>query len=93
VERLKNAVRLAHARWVMVREELRELKKDNKGLVTIEWVALTAGVVVAGVLIAWFILEAADATGGEVSAAMETIDPVESLTPAPTFGDGLAGEG
>jgi hypothetical protein len=59
---------------------------DDDGMVTVEWVAISAAIVVGGIAIAWAVLDSLDPAAATIGG---TLDGVAGTAPtAPTFGDG-----
>jgi hypothetical protein len=58
--------------------------KEDDGFVTMEWVALAAGVVVLGLGIAYYLMDATDALGGKIETTMNTVS-VGTAPTAPTI--------
>ena len=56
---------------------LKNFMKDESGLVTVEWVGLTAAVCVAGIVIAWAIMTGANTAGTNVTTTL-TSAPLNS---------------
>jgi Flp pilus assembly pilin Flp len=54
---------------------LRRLAKDESGAVTVDWVALTAAVVVAGLLIGFTVMDGAFQVAEDIALQLSTIDP------------------
>jgi Flp pilus assembly pilin Flp len=49
---------------------LRRFAQDESGAVTVDWVALTAGLVVAGLAISYVVLEGAQTAAGTIADAL-----------------------
>jgi Flp pilus assembly pilin Flp len=60
---------------------LRRLAQDESGAVTVDWVALTAAVVVAGLLIGFTVMEGAFDVAETIAADLATITPPFGQTP------------
>jgi hypothetical protein len=59
---------------------------EDDGMVTVEWVAISAAIVVGGIAIAWAVLDSLDPAAATIGG---TLDGVAGTAPtAPTFGDG-----
>jgi hypothetical protein len=54
-------------------EALRRAGVSERGLVTVEWVAITAAVVVPAVLLTWFVMEVTDGLAGDERAVVEEV--------------------
>jgi Flp pilus assembly pilin Flp len=63
--------------------------KDESGLVTVEWVAIAAAVVVGGIAIAWAVLDQLDPVAATIGTTLSGV-PGELGDP-PAFGDGATG--
>lgn len=60
--------------------------KQEEGMVTVEWVALSAAVTIGGIAIGWAVLDALDPVADSIG---KTLDGVDTTAPkAPTFGNG-----
>ena len=69
---------------------LRRVRADECGAVTVDWVALTAGILVVGLAIVWFIMDAGvDVLAGKIVDELSTLTPGVSgaYTDPPTIGD------
>jgi Flp pilus assembly pilin Flp len=60
---------------------LRRLAQDESGAVTVDWVALTAAVVVAGLLIGFTVMEGAFDVATAIATDLATITPPFGQTP------------
>jgi hypothetical protein len=59
---------------------LRRLRDNESGAVTVDWVALTAGIIVVGLAIVWYIMdEGVDVLAGKIVTGLEQVDPVSPL--------------
>lgn len=71
-----------------VAPELRRFFRCDRGATTVDWVSLTAGLMVIGLAIAWFVLDAgADVLAGKIVGSLASTE-VMPIPEAPTFGDG-----
>jgi len=70
---------------------LRRFRKDEVGAVTVDWVALTAGIIVVGLAIVWYIMdEGVDVLAGKVVTGLQAVDPGVTTGSPPTV-DGAGG--
>jgi Flp pilus assembly pilin Flp len=70
---------------------LRRLRKNESGAVTVDWVALTAGIIVVGLGIVWYIMgEGVDVLAGKIVEGLVEIDPT-TTTGTPPVIDGAPG--
>ena len=65
---------------------LKFLRKDD-GLVTVEWVGISAVMILAAIGITVFVMQGSDTAGGKINAGMSSLDPTPSIG---TFGDGIS---
>jgi Flp pilus assembly pilin Flp len=71
---------------------LRRLRKNESGAVTVDWVALTAGIIVVGLAIVWFIMdEGVDVLAGKIVDGLVAVDPGTTTGAPPTIGDTAGG--
>ncbi|MGH6915730.1 MAG: hypothetical protein ACREH3_18735, partial [Geminicoccales bacterium] len=50
--------------------------KDESGAVTVDWVALTAGIIVVGLAIVWYIMDqGVDVLAGKIVTGLAQVDP------------------
>ena len=70
---------------------LRRLRENESGAVTVDWVALTAGIIVVGLAIVWYIMdEGVDVLAGKIVTGLEQVDPGVTTGSAPVV-DGAGG--
>lgn len=68
---------------------MKKFLQKEEGLVTIEWVGLSAVMVLAAIAIVTFVMEGADGAAGTVDAGLQTVDASNpNITPA-NFGNGM----
>jgi Flp pilus assembly pilin Flp len=71
---------------------LRRLRKNESGAVTVDWVALTAGIIVVGLAIVWFIMdEGVDVLAGKIVDGLVAVDPGTTTGSPPVIGDTASG--
>jgi Flp pilus assembly pilin Flp len=69
---------------------LRRFVDDESGAVTVDWVALTAGIVVVGLAIVWYIMDqGVDVLGGKIVTSLTS--PALTATPVAPVINGAAG--
>jgi Flp pilus assembly pilin Flp len=62
---------------------LRNFARNESGAVTVDWVALTAGIIVVGLAIVWYIMDnGVDVLAGKIVTGLAAIDPT-TTTGAP----------
>jgi Flp pilus assembly pilin Flp len=72
---------------------LRNFARNESGAVTVDWVALTAGIIVVGLAIVWYIMDnGVDVLAGKIVTGLAAIDPT-TTTGAPPVIDGAAAGG
>jgi Flp pilus assembly pilin Flp len=70
---------------------LRNFARNESGAVTVDWVALTAGIIVVGLAIVWYIMDnGVDVLAGKIVTGLAAIDPA-TTTGAPPVINGAAG--
>ena len=70
---------------------LRRFAENESGAVTVDWVALTAGIIVVGLAIVWYIMDnGVDVLAGKIVTGLAAIDP-GSTTGNPPVINGAAG--
>ncbi len=70
---------------------LRRFAANESGAVTVDWVALTAGIVVVGLAIVWFIMDqGVDVLAGHIVDNLTSTTLTTMPTP-PTIGDTAGG--
>jgi Flp pilus assembly pilin Flp len=70
---------------------LRRFAANESGAVTVDWVALTAGIIVVGLAIVWYIMDqGVDVLAGKIVTGLAAIDP-GTTTGNPPVIDGAAG--
>lgn len=69
---------------------IRDFLTSEDGMVTVEWVAMSAAVTIGGILIAWAVLDSMDPTAAKIGATHSGVLPASSPT-SPAFGDGKTG--
>jgi Flp pilus assembly pilin Flp len=68
---------------------LRRLRRNESGAVTVDWVALTAGIIVVGLAIVWYIMdEGVDVLAGKIVTGLEQVDPGVTTGAPPTIDGG-----
>jgi hypothetical protein len=73
-------------------KRLRRLGEDESGAVTVDWVALTAGIIVVGLAIVWYIMDAGvDVLAGKIVTGLEQVDPGVTTGNPPIIDGGGAG--
>lgn len=74
--------------------KVRHFLRKKDGMVTVEWVALSAAVLVGGIAIAWTVLNNLDPVatqiGNQATSAAGTVTSAPTIA-APNFGDGSSG--
>jgi hypothetical protein len=71
---------------------LRRLRDNESGAVTVDWVALTAGIIVVGLAIVWYIMdEGVDVLAGKIVTGLEQVDPGVTTGSPPVIDGGGAG--
>jgi Flp pilus assembly pilin Flp len=71
---------------------LRRLRRNESGAVTVDWVALTAGIIVVGLAIVWYIMdEGVDVLAGKIVTGLEQVDPGVTTGSPPVIDGGGAG--
>jgi hypothetical protein len=71
---------------------LRRLRENESGAVTVDWVALTAGIIVVGLAIVWYIMdEGVDVLAGKIVTGLEQVDPGVTTGSPPVIDGGGAG--
>jgi hypothetical protein len=71
---------------------LRRLRDHESGAVTVDWVALTAGIIVVGLAIVWFIMdEGVDVLAGKIVDGLVEVDPSTTTGSPPVIGDTAGG--
>lgn len=71
---------------------LRRLRENESGAVTVDWVALTAGIIVVGLAIVWYIMdEGVDVLAGKIVTGLEQVDPGVTTGNPPVIDGGGAG--
>jgi hypothetical protein len=71
---------------------LRRLRENESGAVTVDWVALTAGIIVVGLAIVWFIMdEGVDVLAGKIVDGLVAVDPGTTTGSPPVIGDTAGG--
>jgi uncharacterized membrane protein len=74
-----------------IKTGLRRFAENESGAVTVDWVALTAGIIVVGLAIVWYIMDnGVDVLAGKIVTGLAAIDP-STTTGAPPVIDGAAG--
>jgi Flp pilus assembly pilin Flp len=55
---------------------LRRFAANESGAVTVDWVALTAGIIVVGLAIVWYIMDqGVDVLAGKIVTGLVAVDP------------------
>jgi hypothetical protein len=68
---------------------LRRLRENESGAVTVDWVALTAGIIVVGLAIVWYIMdEGVDVLAGKIVDGLVLVDPGATTGTPPTIDGG-----
>jgi hypothetical protein len=71
---------------------VRRLRENESGAVTVDWVALTAGIIVVGLAIVWFIMdEGVDVLAGKIVDGLVEVDPSTTTGSPPVIGDTAGG--
>jgi Flp pilus assembly pilin Flp len=74
-----------------LRKFLRRFGENESGAVTVDWVALTAGVIVVGLAIVWYIMDqGVDVLAGKIVTGLAQVDPTTTTGNPPVI-DGAAG--
>ena len=67
---------------------LKHLCREERGAATVDWVSLTAGLMVMGLAIVWFVMdEGVDVLAGKIVGGLTSTE-VMPIPEMPTFGDG-----
>ena len=67
---------------------LRRLRDDERGAITVDWVALTAAIMLVGLAVSWLIMEeGVDPLAGRTVDALSSAE-LTSVPPPPVIGDG-----
>ena len=75
-----------HEMSAVIRGKILKFLTNDEGLVTVEWVAIAAAVVVGGIAISWTVLDSLDPVAGTVGG---TLAGVAGTAPTqPDFADG-----
>jgi Flp pilus assembly pilin Flp len=75
-----------------VTKRLRRLRDDESGAVTVDWVALTAGIIVVGLAMVWFIMDdGVDVLAGKIVDGLAAVDPGTTTGNPPVIGDTAGG--
>ncbi len=74
--------------------KVRHFLRKKDGMVTVEWVALSAAVLVGGIAIAWTVLNNLDPVAKQIGSQAEKAAGTVTKAPtiaSPNFGDGSNG--
>lgn len=56
--------------------------KDEDGMVTVEWVALSAAVTIGGIAIGWAVLDSLSAPAASIGTTIDSVDAALPTQPA-----------
>ena len=66
---------------------LRRFADNESGAVTVDWVALTAGVIVVGLAIVYYIMgDGVEGLADKIVLGLQAVDPTAPSYPAPVVG-------